>query len=241
MCSVQLLLNFRNSIDNWDEYSVANSIRGWDVNSLVCTWTGVTCSDIGDIVSLWVNLISKKRKKPLFLAFFVHFVKISPDVPRLWFLSFFSFRSLKCSACPVKARGTLFDGLAGLSRLTTLNLEGQAFRGGLPVAWFQPDAWPQLQNMFLSNNPLGGSLPETRSGSFRVLNQLRLNECGLLGQLPVTWGRDETSMRYLNVLWVIYDVARVQKMHCMAVKFWLIGDWVCIFWFTFLCLQESGK
>ncbi len=87
-----------------------------------------------------------------------------------------------------------------MSHLETLNLEGQALRGPLPSSWFEADAWSGLRNLFLSGNPLGGTLPETQPGALRDLSQLRLSNCSLEGPLPGSWGRDETSMRHLNVL-----------------------------------------
>ncbi|KAG7667074.1 putative serine/threonine-protein kinase [Nannochloris sp. 'desiccata'] len=157
---VQILLIFRNSIENWIEYQQANSIQGWTNNVPVCTWTGISCTDTGDIASL----------------------------------------TLQCGACPLRARGLLVPDLARLSKLSTLNLEGQQFQGPLPQQWFEPDAWPQLINMFLSGNPIGGTLPASQPGSLRALTQLRINECGIAGPLPESWGTDETSMRRLSVL-----------------------------------------
>lgn len=110
------------------------------------------------------------------------------------------YRTLQCGACPLRARGLLVPDLARLSKLSTLNLEGQQFQGPLPQQWFEPDAWPQLINMFLSGNPIGGTLPASQPGSLRALTQLRINECGIAGSLPESWGTDETSMRRLSVL-----------------------------------------
>jgi hypothetical protein len=115
------------------------------------------------------------------------------------YLYFFT-RTLQCGACPLRAQGLLSPDLARLSRLSTLNLEGQEFRGPLPQQWFEPDAWPQLSNMFLSENPIGGALPVSQPGSLKSLTQLRINRCGISGPLPRSWGRDETSMRRLSVL-----------------------------------------
>jgi hypothetical protein len=108
--------------------------------------------------------------------------------------------TMQCGLCPLRARGLLPPDLARLSKVSTLNLEGQAFHGPLPQQWFEPDSWPSLQNLFLSSNPIGGTLPESQPGSLRSLTQLRINNCGITGPLPESWGRDETSMRRLNVL-----------------------------------------
>jgi len=112
------------------------------------------------------------------------------------------YRTLQCGACPLRARGLLIPDLARLSKLSTLNLEGQEFRGPLPQQWFEPDAWPQLSNMFLSENPIGGTLPASQTGSLRALTQLRINGCEMSGPLPRSWGKDETSMPRLSVLYV---------------------------------------
>jgi len=50
--AVQILLIFRSSIENWSEYQQANSIQGWTNDVPVCTWTGISCTDTGDIASL---------------------------------------------------------------------------------------------------------------------------------------------------------------------------------------------
>ena len=49
---MQVLLIFRSSIENWDAYAQANNIQGWRVEVPVCTWTGISCTDTGDIASL---------------------------------------------------------------------------------------------------------------------------------------------------------------------------------------------
>jgi len=54
---------------------------------------------------------------------------------------------LPCDGCPVQAAGTLPPQLANLTALTTLNLQGNAFRGSLPPEWGAPGALPELQNL----------------------------------------------------------------------------------------------
>jgi hypothetical protein len=50
--SGELLYTLRSSITNWSAYSAANNIEGWNSSSPVCTWSGITCSDTGQVVSL---------------------------------------------------------------------------------------------------------------------------------------------------------------------------------------------
>lgn len=45
------------------------------------------------------------------------------------------------------AEGTLPAELAGLSAATTLNLQGNAFRGSLPAQWAEQGALPALENL----------------------------------------------------------------------------------------------
>lgn len=49
---VQLLLMLRNSIENWPQFAAANRISGWEPSVPVCLWTGVSCTDTGDITSV---------------------------------------------------------------------------------------------------------------------------------------------------------------------------------------------
>lgn len=50
--AVQVLLLMRDAVENWDEFSAANAIHGWDAASPPCTWGGITCSDDGTILTL---------------------------------------------------------------------------------------------------------------------------------------------------------------------------------------------
>lgn len=100
----------------------------------------------------------------------------------------------------MRAQGTLPDEIALLSSISTLDLTGQNFTGGLPPVWFKTDSWPALKNIFLTNNPLGGVLPESQPGAMPLLTQLDLSNCNLTGPLPSSWGRDETSMRQAQIL-----------------------------------------
>ncbi|KAL4857927.1 Serine/threonine-protein kinase CTR1 [Chlorella vulgaris] len=42
--SVEYLLAQRNAITNWEAFAFANKISGWDLNTPVCEWTGITCN-----------------------------------------------------------------------------------------------------------------------------------------------------------------------------------------------------
>ena len=112
----------------------------------------------------------------------------------------FVFRSLQCIGCPLRAQGTLPDEIALLSSVSTVDLTGQDFTGGIPPVWLKTDSWPALKNLFLTNNPLGGVLPESQPGAMPLLTQLDLSNCNLTGALPSSWGRDETSMRQTQIL-----------------------------------------
>lgn len=58
-----------------------------------------------------------------------------------------SRRSLQCEGCPVQAQGSLPAALADLAAATTLNLQGNAFGGGLPREWGAPGAMQAMQSM----------------------------------------------------------------------------------------------
>lgn len=55
--------------------------------------------------------------------------------------------TLQCDGCPVRAQGTLPPELAQLSAATTLNLQGNAFGGGLPQEWGNSSVLQDLQNL----------------------------------------------------------------------------------------------
>lgn len=49
---MQSLLALRNAVENWGEFAGANNFQGWSENVPACTWTGITCSDGGEIITL---------------------------------------------------------------------------------------------------------------------------------------------------------------------------------------------
>ena len=48
----EALLALRNASTNWPQYSAAESIDGWSLDTPVCMWTGVTCSEDGRVGGL---------------------------------------------------------------------------------------------------------------------------------------------------------------------------------------------
>jgi hypothetical protein len=69
--------------------------------------------------------------------------------------------------------------------------QGHELAGGPPPEWFAAGAFPSLQNLYLSGNPLGADgfgLPEVAPGALPALSQLRASSCGLEGPLPASWG-----------------------------------------------------
>ena len=62
------------------------------------------------------------------------------------------------------------------------------FYGTLPRAWGEVDTWPQLQNMYLNDNNLTGTLPEVRQrvpcrDAAQISHCARLSGCWLAGLL----------------------------------------------------------
>ncbi len=50
--TVTLLLELRDSIENWQQFSTANAITGWSNDVPVCVWGGITCSEEGRVQTL---------------------------------------------------------------------------------------------------------------------------------------------------------------------------------------------
>ncbi len=46
------LLALRRAITNWDAFSSAAGLRGWDASLPTCQWTGVACGDDGRVLLL---------------------------------------------------------------------------------------------------------------------------------------------------------------------------------------------
>lgn len=46
------LLALRRAIDNWDAFSAAVGLRGWNDSLPTCQWSGVACADDGRVLLL---------------------------------------------------------------------------------------------------------------------------------------------------------------------------------------------
>ncbi|XP_024516304.1 probable LRR receptor-like serine/threonine-protein kinase IRK [Selaginella moellendorffii] len=75
--------------------------------------------------------------------------------------------------------------LESLSRLEVLRLPGNSFSGGVPE-WIVT-GFPELQELNLAENDLGGTLPSS-IGSMKALRRLYLHNNNLQGALPPTLG-----------------------------------------------------
>jgi hypothetical protein len=51
-----ILLQLRDSIDNWPLFQNSSDLKGWDNASPVCNWSGVICSSDNRVVQLCAPL-----------------------------------------------------------------------------------------------------------------------------------------------------------------------------------------
>lgn len=47
-----ILLQFRDSIDNWEAFQNASNLPGWTEQEPMCSWGGLTCSKEGRVTQL---------------------------------------------------------------------------------------------------------------------------------------------------------------------------------------------
>ena len=87
---MQSLLLLRNAVENWSEFASNNSFQGWSENVPACTWTGITCSDGGEIVTLSWQCESCAVKAIGVLP---------PDMARITTLTTLNLQSNRCEPC----------------------------------------------------------------------------------------------------------------------------------------------
>ena len=54
-CAGKALLAQRDAISNWDEFSAANDISGWNSTTDVCDWTLIYCTPEGAITEVYLD------------------------------------------------------------------------------------------------------------------------------------------------------------------------------------------
>ncbi|KAK9839625.1 hypothetical protein WJX81_001514 [Elliptochloris bilobata] len=87
--------------------------------------------------------------------------------------------------------GTLPASLTQLTRLQNLNMSRNAIGGSLPLEWGWERAFMQVATLTLDGNRLTGPLPETygRPGAWEALQALVVDDNQLTGALPPAWGQ----------------------------------------------------
>ena len=111
-------------------------------------------------------------------------------------LSIFLFsRRLSCDGCRVKATGSLPPALSSIDTMTALDLRNNDFNGNLPVEWAGAGQFESLQNLFLFNNSLSGSIPWNNVKAFPSLQLIRLDNNKFTGPWP-----SNLTLRSLTVL-----------------------------------------
>ncbi|KAK6914383.1 Leucine-rich repeat-containing N-terminal, plant-type, partial [Dillenia turbinata] len=92
--------------------------------------------------------------------------------------------------------GSIPDSLVYCSELNVIRLRGNGFNGSIPEGLFDLG----LEEMDLSSNQLGGTIPPGSSKLFESLHVLDLSQNMLTGDIPAEMGL-LSNLRYLNFSW----------------------------------------
>ncbi|KAI7837019.1 hypothetical protein COHA_009097 [Chlorella ohadii] len=177
---VQSLLQLRDAVENWDEFSSANGFQGWnDTSSVpVCSWSGVTCADDGTILTLsWQCRTCPVRA----------IGKLPPGLGSLSTLATLDLQSNSFYGTLPKQWGEVDN----WPQLQNIYLNDNNLTGTLPEEWGQPGAMPSLLQLRVDSNRLTGTLPQNwgiEETSMRELGVIRLSNNSLNGTLPEQWG-----------------------------------------------------
>lgn len=144
---VARLLAQRDSISNWEEFSRANELEGWNADTPVCEWTGVVC-DNATVVEL--NLSCMNGTDGLCAAEVRAEGTLAPELAAIKSLEALLLQGQKLTG-PLPP----IWGLEGaFPSLVVLDLSSNDLAGGLPRTWASETAFPALEAMQLSGNPL---------------------------------------------------------------------------------------
>ncbi|BDA50936.1 probable serine/threonine-protein kinase DDB_G0267514 at C-terminar half [Coccomyxa sp. Obi] len=178
-----ILIQFRDNIDNWAVFKNASALNGWDDHSPVCSWGGVLCSDTQRVTHLYLgcSLCNVKAMGNIHpsLANLDQLQVLRLD--RNWF------------------NGSLPKEFAyGFPNLVELRLDFNSLTGTIPTEWGSAGAFPSLQRAHVGGNQLKGSLPDMQSGAMAELQVLGLQWNMLQGSIPSSW----SNLQSMRALWV---------------------------------------
>ncbi|KAG5591461.1 hypothetical protein H5410_041975 [Solanum commersonii] len=156
-------------------------LQSWDLNSSVCTWSGVSCIDdwVVTQLNLGENNITGTVPSTIIcelnnLTFIDLSNNISGTIPlRMKDCSMLQHLDLSKNSLSGQIPGELF----GMKQLLNLYLNGNMLSGEMPK-----QISSQLENLDLSENHLNGSIPED-IGNFKNLVKLDLSHNSLSGSI----------------------------------------------------------
>lgn len=193
--------------------------NGWDKNTYVCLWEGITCDSQDDIISINLsntNLIGTIPKSLAYLTSLQHLYlsenKIHGTIPPLLLTALPNLRSLDLY------KNTLRGPIPPISNpnLEVVNLGHNQFSDVLPEGWGERltrlrvldvghnmiggtlpmslGGLIELEMLNLSHNKIHGTIPETLGASLK-LEGLFLNDNNLVGRVPTSLTRDFLALR----------------------------------------------
>ncbi|KAK9806572.1 hypothetical protein WJX73_003484 [Symbiochloris irregularis] len=165
-----VLLQLKDAVTNWNDFSHENGIEGWTNTASVCSWTGVTCNPAGTHVTAVVLPCNGCK------------VQAIGGLPG-FFANLTSLKTLNLA--DQLFTGPLPSSWTQMTHLQSLNLSTNRLTGMLPSSWVHGKTFSELQVLALGNNEITGVLaPDPDFESLRVLH---LQGNSLTGTVPSTW------------------------------------------------------
>jgi Leucine-rich repeat (LRR) protein len=167
----------------------------WLVDAVdICDWSGVTCNDDNNVMSLVLdeNQLSGRIHTSLFALPALSLLSLKDNPLKFKFDGIeaaVQLRELKLSGSGLSS----VDGISKAVNLVSLHLTDNEFKGTFPEELYQLQS---LQSLFLDYNKLSGPIPKALTQQMTNLQELFLFNNRFTGQIPSELGQ-MTNLRSL--------------------------------------------